>query len=266
MAIVETLEIRFQADLGKLGGQLKQLSTQILGLGSALDAGRMNLSASAQGLIQAVASALQTGSVMSAAPQSAGSLMAARFASAIASGSGAAASAASGVCAAAKFSNSGAVSGAHSAGYNLSLGFAGGIRAGKSAVINAVNSVVSAALARFRSALRIHSPSRVSFELGGYFGQGFADGVRESVRTARQSAADLASGAASALNVQVGSMDVSLPDTAGMAGMMRNAVSQALGDTSIVIPLHVDGMKLGEASIRGINRVTRASGRLMLDI
>jgi len=48
--------------------------------------------------------------------------------------------------------------------------------------------------------------------------------------------------------------------------MMRSAVDEALGSTSLVIPLNVDGVKLGEASIRGINRVTRAAGRVLLEI
>ena len=55
-------------------------------------------------------------------------------------------------------------------------------------------------------------------------------------------------------------------DGGGIPGMVQRAVSDALGDVNLVVPLHVDGIKLGEASIRGINRVTRSAGRLMLEI
>ena len=51
-----------------------------------------------------------------------------------------------------------------------------------------------------------------------------------------------------------------------MGDTVRAAVEAALGGTELVIPLQVDGMKLGEASIRGINRVTRSAGRLLLEI
>ena len=44
------------------------------------------------------------------------------------------------------------------------------------------------------------------------------------------------------------------------------AVQSALGGMEITIPLNVDGMKLGEASIRGINAVTKSAGRLLLTI
>ena len=47
---------------------------------------------------------------------------------------------------------------------------------------------------------------------------------------------------------------------------VRGAVQGALGDGNIVVPLYVDGVKLGEAAIRGINRVTRSAGRVLLEI
>ena len=44
------------------------------------------------------------------------------------------------------------------------------------------------------------------------------------------------------------------------------AVDAALERMNITIPLNVDGMKLGEASIRGINAVTRSAGKVLLNI
>ena len=46
----------------------------------------------------------------------------------------------------------------------------------------------------------------------------------------------------------------------------ETAVQRALGGMNLTVPLYVDGMKLGEASIRGINAVTRSAGRVLLEI
>ena len=82
---------------------------------------------------------------------------------------------------------------------------------------------------------------------------------------AKQSAAALSSGAASMLGSKASAAGM-IAEEGGIASMMFGAVNEALGSTQIVIPLHVDGIKLGEASIRGINRATRAAGRVLLEI
>ena len=50
------------------------------------------------------------------------------------------------------------------------------------------------------------------------------------------------------------------------ASAVQTAVERALGGMQLTVPLNVDGMKLGEASIRGINAVTRSAGRVLLNI
>ena len=79
------------------------------------------------------------------------------------------------------------------------------------------------------------------------------------------SAADALGGAA-----MTGLQSASLPEMDargdGVAEMVRGAVNSALGNVQLTIPLNVDGMKLGEASIRGINAVTRSAGRVLLNI
>ena len=58
-----------------------------------------------------------------------------------------------------------------------------------------------------------------------------------------------------------------MPDAdAGMSARMQTAVESALGNVQLVVPLHVDGMKLGEASIRSINAVTKSAGKVLLNI
>ena len=266
MAVVETLELRFQANLDQLGAQLKALSARIAGLGAAMEAGNAGLSGAAANLVRGVAEALRSSAGMSTAPEAAGGLMANGFARGIAGGQGLAVGAARALCASARFSDAGAVSAAQSAGAALGQGFANGISGKYGAVMRAADRIASAAVSRIRSALKIHSPSRVSFALGGFFGEGFAEGVCDSIRLAEEGAAALSAGAATALSPEGGAARASAAGADGIPGAVRAAVQEALGGTEIVIPLYVDGMKLGEASIRGINQVTRSAGRLLLEI
>lgn len=66
----------------------------------------------------------------------------------------------------------------YSSGYNVSLGLASGISAGRSSVINAVASVCASAVSTARSNLKIHSPSKVFEELGGFTAEGFGVGYK----------------------------------------------------------------------------------------
>ena len=266
MAVIETLELRFQANLGKVNAQLNGLASCVSALGAALEGQREALATGAAALVQSVAEALRSNAGLSAAPEEAGRALAGRFALGILSGQTAAAGAAQSLCSAARFSGSGAVGAAHSAGAALGQGFANGISSQYGAVMRAADRIANAAVSRIRSALRIHSPSKVSYALGGNFGEGFAGGVRDSLRLAEQSAAALSGGAASALEFSPATGRGMEADGEGLAGLVGAAVREALGGTEIVIPLNVDGVKLGEASIRGINLVTRSAGRLLLEI
>jgi len=293
MAVVETLEIRFQANLGKLSRQLALAAAQLATLGGAaeqvqknfeaaqagcaeagrgivnaicgeLKNGRQQIGAEGRNTVLSAASAMQAAAGASSAPGSAGRTLSSRFSSGILAGRASAAAAAASVVSSANFAAD--ASSAFSAGANLSSGFANGILSRMSAVIAAANRVASAAVSRIQSALKIHSPSKVAFEMGAYFGDGFAGGVRASVRRVRLDALNLSEGASSALSPAAVNPASAMDPGSGVSGMMRSAVQEALGGTSFVIPLHVDGVKLGEASIRGINRVTRSAGRLMLEI
>lgn len=148
---------------------------------------------------------------------------------------------------------------AKSAGYQMSSGFASGIRSGRSVITSAVSSVVNSALSRMRSLLAIHSPSKVTRGLGGYFGEGFADGILGTVSLAEHAASALGGSALGGLSA--------MPEVeSGMSARIQSAVESALGGVQLVVPLNVDGMKLGEASIRGINAVTKSAGKVLLNI
>lgn len=142
-------------------------------------------------------------------------------------------------------------------------GFAAGIGGSDGDVGAAAGGIAHAATKRIRSLLNIHSPSKVTEGLGAYFGEGFAAGIGGSVRAVEHAAGALANGAEAKLQ------SAALPESASAGGVesaVQAAVERALGGVELTIPLNVDGMKLGEASIRGINAVTRSAGRVLLNI
>lgn len=72
-------------------------------------------------------------------------------------------------------------------GRQIVQGLANGIRNGVSAVVSAISSTVSSAISAAKSALGIHSPSRVFFAFGRYVSIGFANGVEAGVTFVRRS-------------------------------------------------------------------------------
>ena len=279
MSVWETLEICFSANLNGVDAQLNALAGQLSGLpaaarqsqaafagagaqmASALGtgfAGRLPALQSQLGAVAAQASASLSAAIAPARTQ--GGATTTAFAQGVLAGASEAVSAAHGVSEEARFD--GGVASARSSGRALSNGFAAGIRDGSSAVNSAVNAIVSSATRKIRSLLSIHSPSRVARGLGAYFGEGFAEGIAGSADGVERAAGALSGAAASPLRaVETGDWT-----PGGVEGAVSAAVARALGGVQLTIPIHVDGMKLGEASIRGINAVTRSAGRLLLDI
>ncbi len=189
------------------------------------------------------------------APAGAGTNLVSRFISGITSGQPRIRTAASSAAAGAKFT--GNYSEAYSAGADLSEGFANGITGKVSSIVSAAKKAAESAVSKLKSLLKIASPSKVACEIGGYFGEGFANGIRSTVGMAESGAAALSSAAVRAVR------SADIPTDAIVGG---SAAQGAANDMNIVVPLHVDGIKLGEAAIRGINRVTRSAGRVMLEI
>ena len=198
-----------------------------------------------------------------AAAGDAGRRLSGLFAQGVVSGSMPALAAAKAVADSARFE--GGTAAARSAGRALSEGFAAGIRDRAGSVNAAVRAMVSAATGRIRSLLSIHSPSKVTEGFGAYFGEGFALGVRGSVDGVER-AAEALGGAANAKLQTAALPDVATAAGTGLDSMVQRAVERALGSVQITVPLNVDGMKLGEASIRGINAVTRSAGKVLLNL
>ena len=74
------------------------------------------------------------------------------------------------------------VGGMRSAGYNAGMGFYSGLASTRGSIMGLASSIAASVSARIRSALRIHSPSRVLMDLGSYAGEGLAVGLEKSKR------------------------------------------------------------------------------------
>ena len=77
-------------------------------------------------------------------------------------------------------------------GANAVIGLANGINANASIAIAAAKALAAAVTAALSSALKIHSPSRVMAELGGYVSQGFAEGITSGLGVVNQAAESMA--------------------------------------------------------------------------
>ncbi len=66
-------------------------------------------------------------------------------------------------------------------GYNASIGLANGINSGAGTAISAANRLANTIAATMRNALEVHSPSRVTTEIGEYTGIGAAEGLLNTI-------------------------------------------------------------------------------------
>ena len=82
-------------------------------------------------------------------------------------------------------------SSAYSAGRNIGLGLAQGIESAIPSVRSAANRLVAQADRAIRAKAKIHSPSKLTDKLGGYFGQGFVDGIKDKFSEAKTAARNL---------------------------------------------------------------------------
>ena len=72
----------------------------------------------------------------------------------------------------------------YSAGSYLATGFANGISAGTYKAAAKARAMASAAAQAAKAELKEHSPSKVGFQIGDYFGIGFTNGIGENIRNA----------------------------------------------------------------------------------
>ena len=153
----------------------------------------------------------------------------------------------------------------HSAGARAGDGLCSGILSRQGAVVSAARAIANAAAAALRGALSIHSPSRITFEVGQLFDEGLLRGISQSAGQVEKEADLLGHRAASALQIPEFQQPflISAPHSSPAQGAVPDSANQNI---SITIPLEIDGYRLGVAAIEGINRVTQGSGRVELNL
>ena len=138
------------------------------------------------------------------------------------------------------------------AGRRAGTGLQLGLLSQREGVIAAARQVALAAAAALRGALQIHSPSRITYEMGRYFDEGLMQGILDGVGRVEQAAVRLSDRSVQSL---------ALPQ---LSAAPASSLDQALSRIDITIPLEVDGYRLGVAAIEGINRVSSGAGRAEL--
>ena len=127
--------------------------------------------------------------------------------------------------------------GAWSAGSNFGYGFGEGIASTDGYVYAQARYIAIRAAIAARSALRIHSPSRVMAEVGGYFGEGFGDGIAAtSGMVERSSKGLMAAAVGTTASARDAGREIGRSVADGMAsgiagGDVRSVVSDALSST-----------------------------------
>ena len=153
----------------------------------------------------------------------------------------------------AKSAASTAMNGAgNSAGRMFASGIARGILSGRSNVVNAAVSIARAAVYAIRRELQIASPSKVTMQLGRYTGQGFEQGMVESLNDAIRSAQSV-----------VGSMNLtprlSAPDLSSAFASAAGSIADAEGSRPIY--LNVNGRTLATVTAADTRRAQNSYNR-----
>lgn len=153
----------------------------------------------------------------------------------------------------AKSAASTAMNGAgNSAGRMFASGISRGILSGRSNVVNAAVSIARAAVYAIRRELQIASPSKVTMQLGRYTGQGFEQGMVESLNAAIRSAQNV-----------VGSMNLtprlSAPDLSSAFASAAGSIADAEGSRPIY--LNVNGRTLATVTAADTRRAQNSYNR-----
>ena len=130
-------------------------------------------------------------------------------------------------------------SGAYSAGAYVSQGFAAGMRSCLGEIQEAAAQMVAAAEAAIRAKAMIHSPSKLTEGLGGFFGKGFAGGISDEKKDVWKAAESL-----------ISIPNVAIPKLAMAYGGEMSADYDYYRNAQYVIevPLTVDGKEFARAT------------------
>ncbi|MDD3338429.1 MAG: tape measure protein [Lachnospiraceae bacterium] len=153
-----------------------------------------------------------------------------------------------------------AAGGAYGCGYNIGAGLANGMRASLGAVQSTAAQLAAAAEAAIRAKAQIHSPSRVSDKLGGYYGTGFANGILSKVKEIKAASLKL-------FNIP----DMRIPQlelaySGGYSGDLNDEYSYSSNETyTIYVPVEIEGREVAKATAtytkEELGKIEKRSGR-----
>jgi len=120
------------------------------------------------------------------------------------------------------------IDGAKNIGVNLIDGFITGFESIKDKVRDKIMAFFDLIPLGIRKLLGIASPSKVTKEIGGYFAEGFADGIEDGITGVMRSAEDIA-------EIAVETVEASVPDAKQAGTNLANAVSEGVEETAPVV-------------------------------
>ena len=137
-----------------------------------------------------------------------------------------------------------ASSGAYSSGVYIGTGLANGMASQIGYVRSVAAQLASAAEAAIRAKARIHSPSKVSDKLGGYWGIGWVNGILDKVRMAKQAAEKLVNIPKLVPAVDMGLSGYSFND------QLNDEYCYGSGGAvyTIYVPVELDGREMAKAT------------------
>lgn len=142
------------------------------------------------------------------------------------------------------------------AGLQAAQGLRAGLLLGKGGVAQAAAELASAAGKAVRDALQIHSPSRVTREMGRMFDEGFLQGILENTPRIEEETRRVSQQAAQGLQSAV--------PQAASSGMSGDTAFSA--PLHVTLPLEIDGYRLGMAVLENVNRIRQSTGRVELKL
>lgn len=132
-------------------------------------------------------------------------------------------------------------SGAYSSGVYIGQGLANGMSSMLGTVRAVAAQLAAAANAAIEAKAKIGSPSKVTTKLGGWFGQGWVNGIRSKVKAAKNAAIDL---------ISIPRVpDIRTPSLAGYNMTLDESYSYNRGGTyTIYVPVEIEGREVAKAS------------------
>ena len=148
------------------------------------------------------------------------------------------------------------------AGSFLGQGLAGGIGGMAGTVMAAAAKLASAAASKIKSALKIHSPSRVTAEFGMYFGAGFVRGINGMQPAVERAAANLADVSTSAMDDLNGTMSPSMSVSRNLSDQFNTSFDDSsMAQMARMIVKAIDE-KDTDLILDGDSVVKKTSGRM----